>query len=121
MALLDNTYWNAKGLYQEQANKLGELIPLQGECEHYRTTNKALDKFRRAQNCYYDLYNNGLCNRADEFRRVFGFGGTVIVKEEGYVGTRTQWTESEMDNIIYNACQEQGIPCEVRPHYYLSR
>jgi hypothetical protein len=49
-------------------DKLMELIPAQGACENARGKNKHLDKFRRATNVVYDIFNNGLCNRANQLR-----------------------------------------------------
>lgn len=99
------TYWGNKGKYQALANKLDELIPTQGSvCDPAK--NKALEKFRKASNAYYDLYNNGLCNRASEFRKVFGFGGTWIAKQ-GF--PYYQKLEDKLDEIILAAAKEQGI------------
>lgn len=61
---MEKTYWNNCGTYAEAVAKLQTLIPDEGACSSATTKNKALDRFRRASNCYYDLYNNGLCNRA---------------------------------------------------------
>ena len=70
------TYWCSKGKYPELNEALQKLIPAEGPVANAKK-NRALEKFRKASNCYYDLYNNGLCNRATEFRGVFGFGGEV--------------------------------------------
>ena len=64
-------YWNEEGFHQTIAEALQGLIPVIGEVPEGKTTNKALERFRRAQNCYYDLYNNGLINRAREFSTLF--------------------------------------------------
>jgi hypothetical protein len=101
----DKTYWNNKGKYQALANKLDKLIPSEGSVSN-PTKNKALEKYRRACNAYYDLFNNGLCNRATEFRKVFGFAGTGIAKQ-GF--PYCQELEDKMDEIILSATKEQGI------------
>lgn len=101
------SYWGGNGTHQELSDKLAELIPIQGEVNEPRK-NKALEKFRRASNCYYDLFNNGLCNRAAEFRRVFGFGGTSIVKNR-YADYAVVGLERKMDEIILAAAKEQNI------------
>ena len=69
MITYHDTYWCSKGEHQALLDAVNKLIPAMGEIPE----KPALDLFRQASNCYYDLYNNGLCNRADEFERVFGF------------------------------------------------
>jgi hypothetical protein len=95
-------YWGGKGRYQALYDKLSELIPDQGNIEG----SPALEKLRRASNCYYDLFNNGLCNRAKEFRQVFGFAGTWIAKE-GFPYVKD--LENKMDAFILAAAKEQRI------------
>lgn len=71
-----------------------------------------------ATNCYYDLFNNGLCNRSKDFYRVFRFSpfkafpqtwcGNIAgidfkaIKSDGRV-------DRHMDTIIYSAALEQGF------------
>jgi len=108
--MLKDSYWNHRGTYQAATAELEKLIPIQGPVENPRTANRALEKFRRASNCYYDLYNNGLCNRADEFRQVFGIAsshyrwGDYRFFEELYAAT-----ERKLDRIVEAAAREQGI------------
>lgn len=91
-------YWNQKGKYQKLYDVLQPLIPIMDACP---PNQPALDKLRRAGNCYYDLYNNGLCNRAAEFRRVFGFGGKVIMDERRYRNqTEIDRLEAKLDAAI---------------------
>lgn len=97
------TYWDGNGKYQERYNKLHKLIPSEGSVANPRH-NQALETLRRASNCYYDLFNNGLCNRASEFRRVFGFAGTWIAKH-GFPHYAP--LEEKMDEFILNADREQ--------------
>lgn len=111
-----NTYWESKGTYQTVAKKLQQLIPFEGTVKNPRK-NRALEKMRKASNCYYDLYNNGLCNRAREFTAVFGFSskpyqvygrrGSLI---RGYFTLPLyERVEEKMDEIIVAAALEQGI------------
>lgn len=103
-------YWERTGKYQKESDKLQKLIPFQGEVNN-PTENPALEKFRKASNCYYDLYNNGLCNREQEFKEVFGFDGTDIIQ-----GENDDWysvkLEHKIDKIIEAACKEQNIKIE---------
>lgn len=102
---MKNTYWIGKGKYQDLADKLNELVPTTGSVPNLKE-NRALEKFRKASNCYYDLFNNGLCNRAAEFRSIFGFAGTYIAKK-GL--SYCQKLEDKMDEIILDASKEQNI------------
>ena len=49
-------------------DKLQELVPMSGPCEKRYTKNKALDRFRRANNVIHDIFNNGLINRGRELK-----------------------------------------------------
>ncbi len=104
--LYENTYWNHKGKYPKIQDALANLVPKEGEIPN-ADNNPALELFRVASNCYYDLYNNGLCNRATEFRGVFGFGGHY--GRGGLTQTIVDRTEAEMNRIILAAAKEQGI------------
>jgi hypothetical protein len=111
---MSNTYWNGKGQYQEAVTQLQKLLPKEGEVNEPRK-NKALEKFRRASNCYYDLYNNGLCNRACEFRRVFDIAASKhVLAQHGFCCTYTpelfEAVEKKMDAIIAEAVLEQSAP-----------
>jgi hypothetical protein len=108
-----NTYWSRKGKYPEQNAALEKLIPDSGAVPNPRK-NKALERFRVASNCYYDLYNNGLCNRAASFAKTFGFSGRALmagrIKTGGLSLTQTliDQTETWMDEIVLAAYQEQS-------------
>lgn len=109
------TYWENNGRFQALADKLQKLIPASGPCADAKTKNKHLERFRRAVNCYYDLNNNGLCNRAAEFRAVFGWG---CVKKYRYLDSghmnfeaieKDGIVEKDMDKFVFDAAIEQGI------------
>lgn len=101
------TYWDGEGKHKDLYEKLEALIPCSGSVNEPRK-NRKLEKMRRAANCYYDLFNNGLCNRAAEFRRVFGFGGSMIARNH-YNGPALERLEIAMDEIILEAAKEQNI------------
>lgn len=115
------TYWEEKGTYQTQAEELQALLPTVGEVDKGKTTNKALERFRKAQNCYYDLYNNGLCNRAREFSTVFRIAGIPreIKQNYGYNYLVSSVTEDaidkRMDELIMNAYREQLALGKIKP------
>lgn len=109
---MNNTYWNHNGTYEHFAQELRKLIPIEGEVPNKRK-NPALEKFRKASNCYYDLYNNGLYNRAREFYHVFKIasgnykylpGAHRMFMEELYVQV-----EAKMDEVILAAMNEQAL------------
>ena len=111
---MDKTYWTGQGRYQAQADALEKLLPIFGEVEDAKGANKHLDTFRRAVNCYYDVYNNGLCNRAREFSTLFKIAG--VAKEinsrraNGMLSMDTQERiEDKMSLFILAAFQEQFV------------
>ena len=70
-----------------------------GTCEFPRSKNKNLEKFRQASNAAYDLFNNGLGNRKQQFKKIFGW--SVSPKITCYATTVTwkQW-EDRVEPII---------------------
>lgn len=104
--MLTNSYWNHNGKFEAAAKQLRTLIPIEGPVTLSRSTNKALEKFRKACNCYYDLYNNGLCNRRAEFRRVFGINSNNyrVAGQDKYLYSAV---ELVMDEIVQAAAIEQ--------------
>jgi len=96
-------YWDNKGKYQRLYELLRNLIPDQGTCSVDRP---ALEKLRKAGNCYYDLYNNGLCNHASEFRVVFGFSGRPIVAKNFNHHAMQTAVEKMIDGFIMAAAKE---------------
>jgi hypothetical protein len=97
---MDNTYWNNNGKYQRLYVILSKKIPREYAVKN-AAQNPALETLRKATNCYYDLYNNGLCNRAAEFKTIFGFSGKRNADYDR--------TEQRMDEIIANAAIEQKV------------
>lgn len=119
--MTENTYWNSTGKYQHFADELNLLIPMEGEVDQPRK-NRKLEKFRRASNCYYDLYNNGLDNRLGEVNSVMGVAPTPyrrikwIYIASGKAVKRYYFTEefynvieARMNEIVVAAAIEQGI------------
>lgn len=114
MAYPDSSYWNNSGKHQEHIDSLDDLIPATGSVSHPRSKNRALEKYRKASNCYYDLFNNGLCNRADEFRRVFNISSShyKLYGSYGRYNNRLyELVEEKMDKITEAAVNEQELTC----------
>jgi hypothetical protein len=109
------TYWESKGQYQNLVEELTKRLPAIGSVPDAKTANKCLEKFRKAQNCYYDLYNNGLCNKAREFSIVFRIPGVPreIKQNYGHYDMISKSTadaiEAKLDEIILAAAKEQGL------------
>ena len=61
--------WGVNEGFKHLQEKLDELVPAMGTCEFPRSKNKNLEKFRQASNAAYDLFNNGLGNRKQQFRK----------------------------------------------------
>lgn len=101
---LKSSYWGGRGKFQALADKLEAMVPSTGEVKEPKK-NRRLEKFRRAANGYYDLYNNGLGNRPAEFRAAFGFSGMTATAES---------IEAALDRIVLEAAVEQGIISEAR-------
>jgi len=102
-------YWYGAGLYMDFAEQLNDLIPMQDGVPEPRK-NRALEKFRRATNIYYDLYNNGLMNRSGEFYQVFGFGAKNYKLGFGRYRPDLYFKiEEKMDEFVLAAAKEQGL------------
>lgn len=102
------TYWDGNGKHQGLADALQTLIPFQGEIKGRQ--NRMLDKFRKASNAYYDIFNNGGFNRGRSIRAIFGLSLIEFRDRKGHIHN---WdaihriVEPVMDQIVLNAAAEQ--------------
>ena len=102
-----NTYWNGMGMYAYTIDKLQKLIPPEGSVINpYK--NKNLERFRKAANAYYRLYNDGDFNTG----KAKMFGLSSCLSQYG----RRNWSqelydevEVGMNRIIAAAALEQAI------------
>ena len=107
--------WGCNQGFSHLNNNLNDLLPFEGRCEFPNSKNKALDKFRRAQNAAYDLFNNGLGNKRALFQSIFGW--SVGVRDTSYA-TKMQWSmwedrvEEVLTPIMLEAAKEQGVTNE---------
>jgi len=114
-------YWSNEGKHQALADLLQALSPAIGEVPDGKKQNKHLERFRKAMNCYYDLYNNGLCNRAREFSRLYKLSGIPReIRERRHLGSMLSlYTEicvdDAMDEFIMNAYKEQVALGKIKP------
>jgi hypothetical protein len=108
---MENTYWNDKGTHQYYMKALEPLIPFNGSIKGRK--NVKLEKLRKAINCYWDLYNNGLGNRDRSFSKIFGHEVlashiTYYIKIRMPVPQRYyEAIERVMDGLIEDAALEQ--------------
>ena len=103
--------WGVNSGFKNLSDKLNELLPFEGRCENPMSKNKHLEKFRRAQNAAYDLFNNGLCNYQRLFKDIYGW--SVGYRETSYANRMTwsHWedrVEEVLTPIIIAAAKEQG-------------
>lgn len=114
---MEKTYWNNNGSYQDLSVALRNMIPDEGRVKEPRK-NAKLDLFRRASNCYYDIFNNGGCNRRAEIRNIFDIRFSYTAYSDR---NPNRWdnihatVEPIMDKIILEAASEQGLIS--RPEY----
>jgi hypothetical protein len=110
--VMENTYWNRKGAHENLVAALNMRIPVMGEIAGSK--NRKLEKFRKASNAYYDIFNNGGCNRMQSISKIFGTDATCHLRYR--VSYRSpDWdaisevVEPKMDAIILDAAKEQGL------------
>ena len=104
--------WGVNSGFKHLSDKLNELLPFEGRCENPMSKNKHLEKFRRAQNAAYDLFNNGLGNKRSLFKNIYGW--SVGYRETSYANRMTwsHWedrVEEVLTPIIIAAAKEQGV------------
>ena len=109
------SFWNNNHPSQSLRDAVAKLVPSSGSVENPRK-NRALEKFRKASNCYYDLFNNGLCNRSVEFRTVFDLNKSELMHKfrggwDFKQDSHPIWAilESKMNEIVLCAAQEQSV------------
>ena len=111
------SFWNNNHPLKNVADQLHTLVNEKAYPETGRISgkaNKALDKYRRACNAYYDIFNNGGCNRGPLIRTIFGIDSAYLKREIRY----HRWDElmSKCDPIleilIKEAAEEQNIAIE---------
>ncbi len=98
------TYWDNKGTYQKHADALYRLLPASGKVMNPKR--KKLEKFRKASNAYYQLFNNG---NLTGFYSTFGIAGKNIILSRFQNETLLQRLEDRMDEIILAAAEEAGL------------
>jgi len=116
----NNAVWGCTPKTSELADKLTSLdiFPSVGEVSNKKKY-PSLEKFRKAQNVVYDIFNNGLGNRGRQLR-VLGLKKHQLALEEwcrysGRLIRESNWdqineiVEAAFTPIVLAAAQEQGI------------
>lgn len=102
------------GNLEQKVNELNRLIPLTGSVDNPKE-NPKLEKFRKAQNVVYDVFNNGLCNRARQVKGVFGVSAYDIGHGRDWNTGGFNFAIAErvlpplFEKVIVDACNEQGV------------
>lgn len=92
---MENTYWNHKGKYQEQYDRMSdELIPASGNCETV-----AGELMRSVGRLGYDFYNNGMCNNTSGAANFLFEKGAI---QDGTYRTIYDYTRGHLYNGNYN-------------------
>ena len=124
-------YWNDEGRYQDLYNELQEFMPTMGSVLDVEVERQIrsklpsnspklgrkgkfyhLEALRLGVNQYYDLYNNGLCNRYHGFKKRFGVGSYQAVND---IGDARKNIDMVMDSLILSAAKEIGLwPMDVK-------
>jgi hypothetical protein len=109
---MTDCYWYQRGNYQQLADALQKLIPMQGEIPN-KDQNPCLEEYRKVANQYYDLFNNGLHNHPYHFKRRFGVSvveARSILRVGGILECDILRTiEASVDQFILEAATEQGL------------
>ena len=100
------SYSNGNGQYQNFADALMKLVPAEGAIKG----NPTLERFRVACNNYYDVTNNGGCNRGRSIGKMF----PGVISHINYMYSRRctpnwdailEMMDTKMDEIILAAAK----------------
>ena len=119
---LTGTFWNGKK-HEKAFDALSALVPSVGKVPNPRK-NQALEDWRRLQNLYYDVYNNGGCNWAsrcayairtlpkrylDDVKYPWGKDDVCGCYGDSLMQYQVDNLEKLADAVFKAACKEQGI------------
>ena len=103
------SYWDGKGKYQKQYDELHKLVPRYGSVEKGTCKHKiSLERFRKACNSYYDVFNNGGGNRDASTSKFFP-GVLYSIRYSWKHNINVDWDyvhricDEKMDEIIAEA------------------
>lgn len=95
------SYWSGEGKYQKQYEELYKLVPREGKVEKGMCKHTiSLERFRKACNSYYDVFNNGGGNRDASTAKFFP-GVLSEIRESWNRGVDINW------DYIYRVCDDK--------------
>ena len=113
--------WGVRNDVKHLIDPLNDLLPAMGMVKN-ANKNKWLEKFRKAQNVSYDIFNNGLCNKRGLFVSIFAQNENYYIDKWNIPTqssfryfTRDSWDmwEDNIEKIItpimLAAAKEQGV------------
>jgi hypothetical protein len=103
-------YWEGTGKHENLSSKLDELLPVMGSVDNPEQSPK-LERYRKMNNAYYDLYNNGGGNPSS--KTAYYFPKTITHARYDDWESCNAITEPLMDKAIILASLEQGLIDEV--------
>ena len=100
-------YIHGEGQFQSESDALYKLLPPKGKVYN----NPTLERYRIACNNYYDIFNNGACNRGRSIGKMFP--GVVAEIKGAYQRRQTpnwdgiiMYVDPIMDKIIEAAAKK---------------
>ena len=111
------SFWNNDHELTPLYEEVNKLIPSEGEVKGNK--NRKLERMRKMANCYYDIFNNGGCNRMRAITAYFGEDVSwqlrYSVNCDNPVRRELAWkaiaedVDPIMAEAIKEAAEEQGI------------
>ena len=109
--------WGQTVTTKSIVEKLDKLLPVEGMVTN-PVKNKHLEKFRKAQNVVYDIFNNGLMNRGKSLKvlglkkydlclEIYSYAGEFICPANW--NQINEVVEEAFTPIVMAAAKEQGI------------
>ena len=107
---MQKTFWNGTAELSPIAEELNKLIPDEGTVKNPKS-NPALEKFRKASNLYYEIFNNGGINGLRGAKPMFGMEASWLRNLLRYnmYDTIFAYTEPRIEEIVKAAAKEQGL------------
>jgi len=101
-----NNYWEGTGKYEKLSSELDALLPVKGSVDKPEQ-NPKLEKYRKMNNAYYDLYANGGGNSSR--KTSYYFPKTITHARNGDWDLCKIITEPLINKAIIMAALEQGL------------
>tara|TARA_R100001460_G_C3469048_1_gene166926 strand:- start:45 stop:371 length:327 start_codon:yes stop_codon:yes gene_type:complete len=103
---MKNNYWYGTGTHEKLSSELDELLPIAGSVDNPKQ-NPKLERYRKMNNAYHDLYCNGGGNPSS--KTAYYFPKTITHARYDDWESCYAITEPLMDKAIILASKEQGL------------